>query len=115
MKIFRREFSEALEAIRLMDNPERLLEKEYHFDEGLGQSLDEHVVELKTKFPGMNVQTRRDRDGFAVVKVFYKQNYKYSLDKIENWDKTEAQNRINQTVETLLQHILPDGSTEKTL
>jgi len=36
-----------MEAVSLMDNPERLLEKEYHFDEGLGQSLNDHVSELK--------------------------------------------------------------------
>jgi hypothetical protein len=54
-----------------MDNPERLLEKEYHFDEGLGQSLNSHVNELKTKYPEMNVETRRDRDGFAIVRVTF--------------------------------------------
>lgn len=34
---------EILEAVFLMENPERLLEKEYHFDETLGTSLNEHV------------------------------------------------------------------------
>jgi hypothetical protein len=36
MRIERRELQEALDAILMLDNPERLLEKEYHFDEGLG-------------------------------------------------------------------------------
>ena len=54
-----------------METPEKLFEKEYHFDEGLGQTLDEHVKELKEKFPGMRVQTRRDRDGFPIVKTLF--------------------------------------------
>jgi len=69
-----------------MDNPERLLEKEYYFDERLGLSLDEHVADLKQKFPGVKVQTRRDRDGFAIVKTMYEPEYKYNLAKFENWD-----------------------------
>lgn len=38
-----------------METPEKLFEKEYHFDEGLGQTLDEHVKELKEKFPGLRI------------------------------------------------------------
>ncbi len=39
----------------MADNPERLLEKEYYFDETLGQSLDAHAAELKAKYPGVTV------------------------------------------------------------
>jgi len=45
------------------------MEREYYFDEGLGQSLQEHVNELKKNFPDIKLQTRRDRDGFAIVKM----------------------------------------------
>jgi len=38
-KIHDREFLKLIRNIALMDNPERLLEKEYHFDENLGESL----------------------------------------------------------------------------
>jgi hypothetical protein len=38
-----------------MENPERLLEKEYHFDESLGTSLSDHVLEIKKNFPGVTV------------------------------------------------------------
>jgi len=73
-----------------MDTPERLLEKEYYFDERLGQSLDEHTEELKTKYPGMQVLTRRDRDGFAIVKTTFEPEYKYKLEDIESWDSEES-------------------------
>lgn len=69
-----------MKMIKVMDSPERLFEKEYHFDEGLGQSLNEHIADLKQKFPEMKVETRRDRDGFAVVKTSYKREFKYNLD-----------------------------------
>ena len=73
-----------------LDNPERMYEKEYHFDEGLGQSLQDHTDELKEKFPGMKVETRRDRDGFAIIKTSYAPEYKYNLDEILAFDKQEA-------------------------
>lgn len=36
-----------------MDNPDTLLEKEYYFDESLGESLDQHCQKIKTRYPGM--------------------------------------------------------------
>lgn len=68
-----------------LDNPERLLEKEYYFDETLGESLNEHCEALKAQYPSMKVQARRDRDGFAIVKTIYDNAYKYDLDKLEAW------------------------------
>lgn len=38
------------------------------------------------KYPGINVYTRRDRDGFAIVKTTFKPEYKYNLDELENFD-----------------------------
>jgi len=57
-----------------------LLEKEYYFDESLGESLADHTAELKKRYPAITVQTRRDRDGFAIVKTIYATEYKYNLD-----------------------------------
>ena len=68
-RMFERDFAEVVEAVSFMDSPERLLEKEYYFDERLGQSLDEHTAELKSKYPGVKVHTRRDRDGLPIVKI----------------------------------------------
>ena len=88
--MFDRDFASVVEAVKLMDSPERLFEKEYYFDERLGQSLDEYTEELKAKYPGMQVYTRRDRDGFAIVKTTFKPEYKYDLEEIENWNRHES-------------------------
>ena len=57
-------------------------EKEYHFDEQVGVSLADHINSLKAEYPAARVQTRRDRDGFAIVKVSYKPEFKYDLDTL---------------------------------
>jgi len=57
-----------------------VLEKEYYFDEGLGQSLQEHTAELKKSMPQMKVEVRRDRDGFAIVKTTFSPELKYPID-----------------------------------
>ncbi len=49
----RKELPDLLNLLKSMGNPEQLLEQEYHFDEGLGQSLTEHTESLKQNFPGM--------------------------------------------------------------
>ena len=48
-------------------NSDTLPTREYYFDEGLGESLAEHVDSLKKRFEGITVSTRRDNDGFAIV------------------------------------------------
>lgn len=48
-----RDSQDILEAIRMMDNPDTLLEKEYYFDESLGESLDQHCQKIKKRYPGM--------------------------------------------------------------
>jgi hypothetical protein len=42
-----REYAALYEVIRTIENPEQLLEKEYHFDEGLGVSLADHMMTLR--------------------------------------------------------------------
>lgn len=74
----------------MTENPERLLEKEYYFDEGLGQSLQEHTAELKKNFPEMKVEVRRDRDGFAIVKSSYSPEFKYPIDMSADATKVDA-------------------------
>lgn len=67
-------------SLKLHDNPESFFEKEYYFDETLGESLNDHAQALKEKYPGITVQTRRDRDGFALIKTIFAPEYKYNLD-----------------------------------
>ena len=63
---------------------ETLNEREYYFDEGLGESLNDHTSNLKKQFEGIDIQTRRDRDGLALVKLSFTPKFKYNLDEILN-------------------------------
>ena len=51
--------------------PTKWMEREYYFDEGLGESLNEHIAKLRKTSggEGLEIETRRDKDGFAIVKV----------------------------------------------
>lgn len=63
--------------------PATLFEREYYFDEGLGESLNDHVAKLKKESEGAaTVETRRDRDGFAIVKLSFAPKFKYNLDEL---------------------------------
>lgn len=84
------------------------LEREYYFDEGLGQSLSEHVQELRNQYPKMTVYTRRDMDGFAIVKLAMKREYKYELDDIVNGDPEDLQRIQNETMEAVLGVFMPE-------
>lgn len=68
-KVIYRDASALYELMRQIDNPESLFEKEYHFDEGLGVSLADHMENLRKEYPAATVVSRRDRDGFAIIKV----------------------------------------------
>lgn len=87
------------------------MEREYYFDEGLGQSLQEHVNELKKNFPDIKLQTRRDRDGFAIVKMTQKPKYKYNLNDIEdiiNMEPAEIKKKEMETQEAILSVFMPN-------
>jgi len=66
----------------------------------MGQSLQEHVAELKEQYPNMKIETRRDRDGFAIVKASFNKEYKYKLDMY--FDPEEAEENYKRSVELLL-------------
>jgi len=93
------------EAMRQMDNPESLFEKEYHFDEGLGMSLADHMEKLRKEYPGATVLSRRDRDGYAIVKVQFRPEYKYNFDLLVNYDQENEMERFNSAIELLLEKI----------
>ena len=52
-KRVKREFRNLLDLMTRVQNPQKLFEKKYYFDEGLGQSLKDHVEELKATFPDL--------------------------------------------------------------
>ena len=101
-RIFLRDLEAMIKGMQLMDNPERLMEREYHFDENLGQSLDDHIAELKQKLPGATIYSRRDRDGFAIIKTSFLPEFKYDLNAIEKWDKDEALDQIRDVKNSFL-------------
>jgi hypothetical protein len=84
-----------------------LFEKEYHFDEGLGQSLKDHVAEIKQNFEGIEVLVRRDRDGYAIVKTRFKPSFKYDIDKISKFDPKTEQAHIKETLEVVYKNLMP--------
>jgi hypothetical protein len=69
MDIAIREENKKIVNLLALRNSEQLMSREYYFDEGLGQSLNDHTAELKEKYPDMTVQTRRDRDGLPIVRI----------------------------------------------
>ena len=85
-----RSFSDQIKLMKQLDTDKTLYEREYYFDEGLGESLDKHVSKIKADFPDIQVQVRRDRDGFAIVRTLHKPQYKYDIDSIISFDKDEA-------------------------
>lgn len=100
--------------MRQMDNPESLFEKEYHFDEGLGMSLADHMEKLRKEYPGATVLSRRDRDGYAIVKVQFRPEYKYNFDLLVNYDQENEMERFNSAIELLLEKItMGKGVSEK--
>jgi hypothetical protein len=64
-----RDFHEMKNLFGKLQSPSKIFEKEYYFDEGLGQNLKEHVEELKNRFPDLTILVRRDRDGYPIVKT----------------------------------------------
>lgn len=88
------------------------MQREYYFDEGLGQSLNDHTNELKKKFPDLTVLTRRDRDGLPIVKIQMKPKYKYNLDEILSMDPQEMKRLQNETQEALLEEFMPEDQKD---
>ena len=99
-----REFMESLAEAR---TPTSLLEREYYFDEGLGESLNEHIAGLKKQGEGVTVETRRDRDGFAIVKLSFVPKFKYKLDEILGLDPDELERIQLENQEAILEAIMP--------
>mmetsp|Transcript_24320 Transcript_24320/g.37600 ORF Transcript_24320/g.37600 Transcript_24320/m.37600 type:complete len:122 (+) Transcript_24320:5203-5568(+) len=82
-------------------------EREYYFDEGLGQSLKQHIAELKKDFPTMKIQTRRDRDGLPIVKLISKPVFKYDMDYVANLTVDDFQRIQNESNEAIMNVFMP--------
>lgn len=77
------------------------LEKEYYFDEGLGESLKDHVDDLKSRFPELEVQVRRDREGYPIIKTSFSPVYKFDIEKTLQFDPDVAMKNIKESVEDI--------------
>ena len=59
---------------------DQIIEREYYFDEALGTSLNDHIADVKKQFPSVNVQVRRDKDNFPIIRLQIKPHFKYDME-----------------------------------
>lgn len=59
-------------------------------------------MDLKERYPEASIQTRRDHDGFAIVKLSFRPEFKYDLDQILAMDSDELKQHEAETLETIL-------------
>jgi hypothetical protein len=52
--------------------------------------------------PGASVFSRRDRDGFAIIKTSFLPEFKYDLNAIEKFDKDEALENVRKVKNAFL-------------
>jgi hypothetical protein len=72
---------------------------EYYFNPECGQTIQEHLADLsKSKFKHISIRT--DKDGRIIIKREYKNNYKYDLDEILNFDVVEERNKMMKKLES---------------
>lgn len=107
-----REFFELYNFFRKIQSPEKLFEKEYYFDEGLGQSLKDHIEELKSHFPDLTILVRRDRDGYPIIKTQFKQKYKYNIEDLEKFNAEEFMTLTKESLDDVLSTILGNQAIE---
>lgn len=91
----------------------KAFEKEYYFDEGLGESLKDHVDGIKNNFPNLQVLVRRDREGYPIVKTLYKPQYKYDINKISNFDADKSMEKVKESLDDVLKTILGNNSVHE--
>ena len=100
------DFIELLNFFKNIHSPQTFFDKEYYFDEGLGESLKDHVEDIKSRFPHVNVLVRRDRDGYPIIKTQYKPNYKYNLDDIEKFNADQTMDTMKESLDDMLKTVL---------
>ena len=72
--------------------------REYYFDPSQGVSLEEHIRSIKTR-PGIEVQTRLDKDGFTIIKKIIKNHYKYNLDTLLANTPQQLEFELQETID----------------
>ena len=110
--IVEREHYKHFDLMMSMRNSDTMTEREYYFDEGLGQSLNDHIAEVKQQFPDVKLQTRRDRDGIPIVKMSLKQQFKYNLDEIMAINPDDLKRIQLETQEAITEILMPENPKE---
>ena len=95
-----------------MRNSQSKTEREYYFDEGLGQSLKEHTEQLRMEFPDVGIETRRDRDGYAIVKLSHQKKYKYDLDALLAAEPADLRKTQLDVQEALTSVFMPEDTQQ---
>lgn len=80
---------------RKLRNPHELHEREYYFDSGYGESLEDHVRKIQQLMPEAKVEVRQDGDGFHIVKTSFKKKYKYDLDLFLKGEQRDAKETVD--------------------
>lgn len=68
--------------------------------------MKDHVEDIKTRFPDVQVLVRRDRDGYPIVKTQFKPKYKYNLDEIVNFDADQQMTAVKESLDDILKTII---------
>ena len=100
-KIFEREQKKMMVETLGYQSSHQVSEREYYFDEGLGESLEEHVRGLQESFPGMQIKTRRDHDGLPIVHMVMKPQFKYNIDDIMSTGPEEFDRIHRETIDAI--------------
>lgn len=108
-----RKIRQAIEHFKQTSHPKKIYEKEYYFDEGLGETLEDHIKNITSNYPEIQVTSRKDAEGFTIVRTQYKPKFKYDLDKVLNFDADTERAKIKESMEDLLQEFLPIGAKAK--
>lgn len=100
---------------RRLRNPHELHEREYYFDSGYGESLEEHVRKVQNQMPDAKVEVRQDKDGFHIVKTSFKKQYKYDLDLFLKGEQRELKETVDAIFQALMGGDKPDQDSLKRL
>lgn len=79
--------------------------KEYHFDPDMGQTLEEHLQEIKV--PGIKVEVRHDRAGNTMIRKSLENNYEFNLDEMMNFNVEKETNDLFTELQNQLKNSPP--------
>jgi hypothetical protein len=74
--------------------------------------VKDHVEQIKTNYPGVEVEVRRDRDGYSIIKTKFKPKYKYNLEDVLAYDPKGENEKIKESLEDILKTMM--GGTQGT-